>query len=379
MLLLACTVQAQSVQIHAAVALDVEGDTDGMTRRPVVTAPNRYVWVGEVVLDLPPSSIQTIGLETDDDGATAVSLWLTDDAARAFADLTRRAVGSTLAVSYDGRVLVAPVVTAPISNGLVRITGMDEPDAQALADALRQDPETARLASDEVREPEPEERKRPEAAAPPEPEPQEQARGLPPTAVPRSPQADPLRRPAQPVAPAQPISSAQPTAPAQPVSPAQPAASAQLETEAGRVAESFVRAVAAGDWRQAAEMLHPDALEAARARALRLLELDAGAVTVRREGVAHTFEAADVLGAAPTRTLEALSARDAAALYLAAVDVQSEAGPPRRVVGEVRDGDLLHVLLSDQGATPGTSDVTVVTLARDLGVWRPLLSQLPTP
>ena len=54
-------------------------------------------------------------------------------------------------------------------------------------------------------------------------------------------------------------------------------------------------------------------------------------------------------------------------------------GPPggaRTVVGEVRDGDRLHVLMRGADDAPGVSAVTVVTLAPDRrGAWRPLLTQ----
>lgn len=349
--LLAPLVGAQGLQIHAAVALDVAGDTEGMTRRPVATAPNRFVWVGEVVLDLPPSSIQTVGLETDDAGATALSLWLSEDAARAFAELTERSVGKALAVVYQQRVLIAPIVVSPIPNGLVMITGMEESEAQALADALRQ-ATTPAVPESTVLEP-----------AVPEPVASEPAAPVTRASIPLVPTRD-----------ASPISPSPPTEPER----QRPPLGDETNSEAAQAGQAFVNAVAARDWRAVATLLHPDARRVARASALSILRLDGGTVTVRSDGREGSFIAADVLGVAPFGRVEDLAEQDVAALYLAALDVLGIWGPPgspRRVVGQVRDGDHVHVILRASADESGVSDITVVTLALDLGAWRPLLTQ----
>lgn len=327
LLLSAAAAHAQGLQIHAAVALDVQGDTEGMTRRPVVTSPDRYVWVGDVVLDLPPSSIQTVGLETDDAGGTALSLWLSDDAGRAFAELTERSVGQALAVVYNERVLTAPVVMSTIPNGLVMITGLDETEALSLADALRQATEPDAIAEDPL-------------PAPPRVDP-------------------PMSRPVQ--------ADPRPTSP-----------TIQPATEAGGVARAFVDGIAARDWRSVSEMLHPEAIRVARTSALAVMDLSSGTVSIRSDGQEGSFIAADALGHTPVGPLADLDDRDVTTLYLAALDVigvWGTPGAPRQFIGEIRDGDRVHVILRASAAESGVSDVSLVTLALDDGEWRPLLTQ----
>ncbi len=335
-LLLALAVLAPAadaqLQIHAAVAPDTEGDTEGMTRRPVVTVPGHEVWVGDVVLNLPPASIQTVGLETDDSGGSALSLWLSDDAGRAFSVLTAESVGKALAVVYDGRVLVAPVVMSPIPNGLVMITGLDNAEAERLAESLR----SANKPPAPVR-----------PALPPQPgaRPLEPVRPVPPTFPPRTPEPDLVP---------------------------------DATSRASQAALRFADAIAARNWRMAAAELHPQSLRVARSSATSILELDRGMVNVRSEGKEGAFAAADVLGSAPSGRMSDLNDRDVGALYLAALDVLGVWGTPgvaRRVVGEVPDGDRTHVVLRATSIEAGASDVSLVTVARDGSEWRPLLTQ----
>lgn len=343
--LLAGSASAQSLQIRHAVTPDAPGDTEGMTRQTVATAPDREVWVGSVALDLPPRSIQTVGLELDADGQTALSLWLSDEAGGAFASLTAASVGRALAVVYDGRVLTAPVVQSAIPNGLVLITGLDSGEAERVADALRDatdgDPPPLRVdplppASGPSRE----------AGLPREPAPGG-------SAVPREPRADPDRSRGP---------------------------EAGVDGEAGRVAAAFVSAVAARRWQEVAAQLHPEALAVAQASALEILTLDQGTVIVRDGGQEGSFIASDILGAAPRAArLDALPALDVAALYLAALDVLGVWGAPaepRPLIGQVVDGDRLHVLFRLPQPMPGVAELGVVSLARDArGEWRPLISQ----
>ena len=325
------------LQIHAAVAPDTGGDTEGMTRHAVVTAPGLDVWIGEVVLDLPPASITTVGLEMDADGGTALSLWLSDDAGRAFAALTAQSIGEALAVVHDGRVLTAPVVASAIPNGLVMITGLDHAEAERLAETIREANE-----------------------------PRETARPTPPLRF------DP--------APREPSESEPPprTAPA-PLTPRSPVPDAPAsQSSASQAARAFVDAVAERDWRAVSRMLHPQSHRAVRASALSMLEVDRGTVTVLDEGGGETFLAADALGSEPAGRVSDLSDGDLTTLYLAALDrlgTWGAPGPPRQVVGELRDGDRVHVVLRAATVEEGVSDLSVVTLARDGAVWRPLLTQ----
>ena len=365
----AAPASAQSrLQIHAAVTADAPGDTTAMRRQSVATAPDGHVWVGEAVLDLPPSSVQTVGLELDAGGGAALSLWLSDRAGRAFADLTAASVGRALAVVWDGRVLTAPVVESPIRNGLVLVTGLDADEAGRLADALR-----------EATAPEP------DAPLPTGPRPSAAPRPAP--APPGAPERPPLRLDPppglEPAASTAPVGwSARPAAPA-PTAPAaswtEPESPPPAESASG-VAQAVAQAVARRDWRAVAAMLHPDALPVLRADAVDLLRLDGATVHVE-DGATHgSFAAADVLGRTPSsRALSDLDDREVAALSLAGLDVLGAWAPPdpsRTVVAEVPDGRRVHVLLRGAAETAGESEVTVITLAPDAdGAWRPLLSQ----
>ena len=364
--------QAQGrLQIHAAVTADAPGDTTGMRRETVATASDREVWVGDPVLDLPPSSIQTVGLELDADGETALSLWLSDDSGRAFAALTEASVGRALAVVWDGRVLAAPVVEAPILNGMVLVTGLDDAEAERLAAAIRQ-------ATDDVTEPDALRANEggETAGAPARPA----AR---PTSVPRTPPVPgAAERPPLRLDPPPGLDSSPEPAPATPAPrPALPVAPTPAPAEsAGAAALRLNAAVARRDWRAVAAELHPDALAAALDDAADLLRLDGTTVVVQDGAEETSFAAADVLGRAPTaRDLDGLDDLDAAALYLAALDALEVWGPPdasRTVLAEVPDGRRAHVVMRGRADAPGVSEVTVVTLEPDAGgAWRLLLTE----
>jgi len=67
-----------------------------------------------------------------------VKLTLTDDGAKAFAEATTRLVGKNIAIIYDNKVVSAPVVQVPITNGEATITGMeDAKQAEELASTIR--------------------------------------------------------------------------------------------------------------------------------------------------------------------------------------------------------------------------------------------------
>lgn len=72
------------------------------------------------------------GIEADRDGVT---LRLTADGARRFADFTRSQIGVALPVALGDRVLIAPVVRDPIEGGELRIDGAG--DVDDLAGRLR--------------------------------------------------------------------------------------------------------------------------------------------------------------------------------------------------------------------------------------------------
>ena len=336
--------RAQGLHVHEAVTADAPGDTTGMRRLPVETAPGA-VWVGRSVLALGPESVRTVGLEVGPDEVATLSLWLSEAAGAAFADLTAASVGRALAVVHDGRVLTAPVVESAIPNGLVLVTGLDAAEAERLADAIRGatgPPATPASWASTPREPGLDETPR----RPP-------VRFDPPEGVETRPEAGALPWPPVETAPAE-------------------------GGEATRVASGFVRAVAAREWAAAASALHPDAAAAVRPDALGLLRLDGATVRVREGAAEGAFVAADVLGRAPG-SLDALSDRDLAALYLAGLDAVGAwgaPGPPRTAVGEQADGDRVHVVFRGASTDPGIAEVSVVTLRRDAaGRWGVLLTQ----
>lgn len=363
--LAAAPASAQRLQIHTAVTADAPGDTGEMRRQSVATAPDREVWVGPVALDLPPASIQTVGLELDADGTAALSLWLSDEAAQAFAGLTDASVGRALAVVWDGRVLTAPVVESPIRNGMVMITGLDAGEAERLADALREASEGAAGATPS--EP---------ASRPANPPPR--------TPVGWGPAPDPVRpsgipeRPPLRLDPPPGVSSSTSdlgSAPIPDVSGSDPARATPPAASASRAAQLFADAVARRDWRTAAAALHPDALRAVRADTG--LRLEGATVRVQARGGEGSFDAADVLGRVPQST-SSLNDQDVAVLYLAGLDAIGAWPTPDvdwQVTTEVPDGRRVHVLFQNPTEAPGVSETWTVTLAPDAGgAWRPLLT-----
>ena len=359
------SVSAQGrLQIRAAVTADAPGDTAGMERQFVATAPDREVWVGEVVLDLPPASVQTVGLELDADGAAALSLWLADDAAAAFAALTEASVGRALAVVWDGRVLTAPVVESPIRNGMVMVTGLGAAEAERLADALREVTEAAASASAMGTPP---------ASLAPASAPPLTASGW--SSPSRSDPAGPPSLPERPPLGLDPPPGLSPSASGVPT-----ASAASVAASARGAAERFTQALARRDWRTAAAALHPDAVRAVQEGAPDRLRLDGATVYVRSGGRDVSIAAADVLGDAPP-SLARLDGQDLAALYLAGLGALGTWPPPGAalsVVAEVPDGRRVHVLMRAAADAAGVSGVAVVTLAPDAdGAWRPLLPQPP--
>lgn len=66
----------------------------------------------------------------------AVEVTLTPDGARAFAKFTRGAIGKTVQLLVDGKVVSAPVVREPIEGGSVTIAGLDLAEAREIARRL---------------------------------------------------------------------------------------------------------------------------------------------------------------------------------------------------------------------------------------------------
>lgn len=325
-------VAQEGLALHTAVVPEAPGETQGMRQADVDNAPGTTAWIGPVVLALPPASVQTVGLEIDPDGLGSLSLWLTDDASSELAAVTEAAVGGALAVVYGRRVLAAPVVASSVTNGLVQITGLDARDARALAGAIRA------------------------------------ATGADAGARPNRP--PPVRTPPEPSAPERP---ALDTAPA-------PRSSPRPEETADDEALAFARAIAAKNWLAAADLLHPQAHQAVRPDAVAILSLRGDRVQVTDGPRQESIDAAEVLGR-PLRSqrIDDIADRDLAALHFAALDALGVWGPPRserEVVGRVRDGDVVHVVLRSRVGAAGLSDVSTITLRPDAsGRWRPLVTE----
>lgn len=367
------TPRAQTLHIHAAVTADAPGDTTGMERLPIAGDPQRTVLVGESLLDLEPASLQTVGLEEDGNGQATLSLWLSEDTGRAFADLTERSVGKALAVVYDGRVLAAPVVRSRIANGHVRITGLVATEGEQIAVRLREGMGAGTAPPPEESAPVPAATDREVTPAPREAPSRRR--------FPRQPTrsgTEPLDLPPSEPVPIPPLGE---PIPRSPVSEGAPPAASAPARDAEAAALAFVRAVARRDWRATADALHPTALATLRANALSMLRLDGALVRVDDGRQSGTLDAAAALGRPPGADLDALSDRDLGVLYLAGLDVLGvwgAPGPPRTVGGVVREGtDVAHVLLRPETTgRDGVSDVSVVTVRRDAsGAWRPLLTQ----
>ncbi len=355
--LLSASASAQGLRLHAAVTADAPGDRAGL--RSLTTEAGVEAWVGQAVLDLPPSSIATVGLEEDANGTSTVSVWLAGAASVALTRVTEASTGTALAVLHDGRLMSAARIAGPVTNGLVQIPGLRPAVAERLAAALRG--ETAA----------------PPPAAPPGAAPPGAA---PPGAAP--PGAAPPRWSAPPasvdVAPERTDADAAARPAVPPAEPAyRPGLPAGAVPEAGRAALDLVDALARRAWTAAAAALHPDAQAAVRSDALGLLHLDGATVRVRDGLQEGSFPLADVLTG--VRSLDDVSDRDLAALYLAGLDALGVWGPAasRVVVGTVADGDLSHVVLrGTEAGTTGLSMVTVVTVRRDgSGRWRALLTE----
>lgn len=340
----------EGLRLHEAVTPEAPGDTTGLRQVTLATAAGSDVHLGRPVLELATSDIQTVGLEGDGDGTGVLSIWLVPSATRRLEAVTAAASGRALAVVHDGRVLGAPLIAGPVTNGLVMLPGLRADDARTVAATLRGEAAPARVAPSPPRRPTPGAWGR--------------SRTGPHRDVPRRPL--PASRPFDPAPPPD-IESG-----------ATPAETPLADRLAEDVALAFVRAVARRMWGAAADVLHPDAQAAIRPDALATLRLDGALVRVRQEAGEERVRAADVLGRTPT-SLESLSDRDLAALHLAGLEALGAWGAPesgRRVVGTVDDGALSHVVLRGDAPVNGLSEVSVVTLRRDAaGDWRVVLTE----
>ncbi|TVV71610.1 hypothetical protein FOY91_16365 [Sphingomonas solaris] len=70
----------------------------------------------------------------DVDGSAAIMLTFSPAAAKRLARVTATGIGKPLPVALDGKVLVAPMIEAPIDGGVIEMAGhFALPEAEALA------------------------------------------------------------------------------------------------------------------------------------------------------------------------------------------------------------------------------------------------------
>lgn len=319
------------IELWAAVTEESGGDTEGLRQ---TQRRDLEVWVGERIVAFEPGDIRTVGLEVENEDATAVAVWLTNPAARMLAGVTSDATGQALAVKHRGSVLSAPLVQGAVTNGLIMIVGLNPAEARRIAQSLREV-----IGVEDVVEPER-------------------------TIEPERPASRPSPRP-EPVR-AHPVG-------ADPVEGAAP-------QSAGEVASAFVRAVGRRQWSRVADLLHPDSWAAVRPDAVAMLRFEGQTVRVQDGEARGQFSARDVLGRGLTERRPAdLSDRDLTALQLAGLDALGVWGPPRAprdVVGEIEDGDRHHVILQAPDTADGVSNLSAVTVVRDRdGRWRVLFTE----
>ncbi len=68
--------------------------------------------------------ILTAHLEKDEFGLDVINLSFDEAGSALFADITRSNVGRELAIKYNSKVIVAPIIQQEISSGAVRLTNI---------------------------------------------------------------------------------------------------------------------------------------------------------------------------------------------------------------------------------------------------------------
>lgn len=95
--------------------------------------------LGPVVVD--NDGVARASTAWDEGGRPLVTATLTEAASIRFAELTRGSIGRQIAITLDGKVLTAPYVTSPITDGRIQITlgkgGQDEANTLALVLKVR--------------------------------------------------------------------------------------------------------------------------------------------------------------------------------------------------------------------------------------------------
>lgn len=82
-------------------------------------------------------ALLSVSLGTDALGGRAIDIVLNPPAAAELADWSGHNVGRQLAIAMDGRILMAPVIQAPLENGEVQVSGgLDETAATRLVTIL---------------------------------------------------------------------------------------------------------------------------------------------------------------------------------------------------------------------------------------------------
>ncbi len=93
------------------------------------------------------SDVDTAGLTFERDGNRSIFVKLTPDGSRRFAAVTATNLNRQLAIVFRGRVINAPVIRAPITNGRLMITGrLSASEVHEMVDSLNREPRPSEVA-----------------------------------------------------------------------------------------------------------------------------------------------------------------------------------------------------------------------------------------
>lgn len=86
---------------------------------------------------LDSSAIEDANAMNDPYAGHLIHVNFTDDGTKRFAEATRAHVGKRLAILIDGKILSAPTVREPITNGSAQISGFGKEEAEKIAALLK--------------------------------------------------------------------------------------------------------------------------------------------------------------------------------------------------------------------------------------------------
>lgn len=108
-----------------------------LAARPLAAGSRLVLRGGGQELPLGPAEVISASPAEDDFGTWTTTVTLTESAAAELAALTTALVGQQLEIVFDGRVLMAPQVMEPLTEGVFLVTGLSQIEARRLAAFLR--------------------------------------------------------------------------------------------------------------------------------------------------------------------------------------------------------------------------------------------------